>query len=112
MNDLERDLRDLLETKAGDGAPPSEPNPRVLQRARRRQVGTVLTALVVGVALVAGGAVVLDTLQRNDDETRPQPATVPVLPEAPPGFESAALPYASIAYPADWVLLDTSPLLP
>ena len=37
---------------------------------------------------------------------------VPVLPQAPPGFESAALPYASIAYPEDWILLDTSPLVP
>jgi hypothetical protein len=32
------------------------------------------------------------------------------LPVAPQGFRSAALPYASIAYPDGWYLTDTSPL--
>jgi hypothetical protein len=111
MNDLEHDLRLLLETKARDASPAVEPDPRVLKRARRRQIGTVITTLTV-VATLAVGSVAAFQLLQGVDQTPPQPATVPVLPEAPPGFESAALPYASIAYPEDWYLLDTSPLVP
>ena len=42
---------------------------------------------------------------------RPADAQV-VLPDPPPGFSSAALPFASIAYPDGWYVLDTSPLVP
>lgn len=111
MNDLERDLRELLESKAGDAAPTTAPSPGVLRRARRRQVGTVITTLVVVAAVIVGSVATLQTVLRRDPST-PQPATPPVLPEAPPGFSSAALPFASIAYPHDWYLLDTSPLVP
>lgn len=111
MNDLERDLHALLEARARDASPVVEPDPRVLKRARRRQVGTVATTLVVVATLVVGSVAAFE-LVRGIDQTPPQPASVPVLPEAPPGFESAALPYASIAYPKDWYLLDTSPLVP
>ena len=111
MNDLERDLHELLQTKARDASPPAPPDPGVLKRARRRQVGTVVTALAVVATLVVGSVAAFQLL-RGIDQTAPEPATAPVLPEAPPGFESAALPYASIAYPEDWILLDTSPLVP
>jgi hypothetical protein len=111
VNDLERDLRELLESKAGDAAPTTAPTPRVLRRARRRQVGTVITTLVVVAAVIVGSVAALQAVLRKDPST-PQPATPPVLPEAPPGFSSAALPFASIAYPHDWYLLDTSPLVP
>ena len=111
MNDLERDLRELLGSKAGDAAPTTGPSPRILRRARRRQVGTVITTLVVVAAVIVGSVAALQTVLRKDPST-PQPATPPVLPEAPPGFSSAALPFASIAYPTNWYLLDTSPLVP
>jgi hypothetical protein len=111
VNDLERDLRELLESKAGDAAPTTAPSPRVLRRARRRQVGTVFTTLVVVAAVIVGSVAAIQTVLRKDPST-PEPATPPVLPEAPPGFSSAALPFASIAYPHDWYLLDTSPLEP
>jgi hypothetical protein len=112
MNDLERDLHELLENKARDASPTVEPDPGVLKRARRRQVGTVVTTVVVVATLVVGSAAAVRLLGGIDETTTPEPATVPVLPDAPPGFASAALPYASIAYPEDWYLLDTSPLVP
>jgi hypothetical protein len=111
MNDLERDLHELLDAKARDASPPAPADVHVLRRARRRQVGTVATALVVLAAIVVGSVIALDAY-RAVDEAPPRPASTPVLPDAPPGFESAALPYASIAYPEDWYLLDTSPLVP
>lgn len=110
MNDLERDLHQLLENKARDASPTVEPDPHVLKRARRRQVGTVVTTVVLVATLVVGSVAAVRLLGGIDETTTPEPATVPVLPDAPPGFASAALPYASIAYPEDWYLLDTSPL--
>jgi hypothetical protein len=111
VNDLERDLRELLGSKAGNAAPSTAPSPGILRRARRRQVGTVITTLVVVAAVIVGSVAALQTVLRKDPST-PQPATPPVLPEARPGFSSAALPFASIAYPTNWYLLDTSPLVP
>src|SRR4029453_15897715 len=84
VNDLERDLRELLESKAGDAAPTTAPSPRLLRRARRRLGGTGLPALVVVAALIVGSVAALQTVLRKDPST-PQPATPPVLPEAPPG---------------------------
>ena len=109
MNDLERDLRELLGAKARDASLSGEPSRTLVKRARRHQVVTVLTAVLTAAALVAGSLVGMRSILRADPG-RPQPAAPPVLPDAPDGFASAALPYASIAYPSDWYLLDTSPL--
>lgn len=56
MNDLERDLRTLLDGKASAAGVP-EPDARLLRRARRRQMGTVLAG-ALGVAVILGGVVV------------------------------------------------------
>lgn len=53
MNDLEHDLRELLDGKARGAGLPSDPEPRLLRRARRRQLGTVVSGVVVVAALVA-----------------------------------------------------------
>ena len=109
MNDLERDLRELLDSKAGEATISDEPTRAVVRRARRRQLGTVITATLAAALVVAGSLVAMRSLLRADPANQ-RPATPPVLPDAPDGFRSAALPYASIAYPEDWYLLDTSPL--
>ena len=109
MNDLERDLRELLDSKAGEASIQDAPTRSVVARARRRQLGTVITATLAAALLVAGSLVGIRSILRADPE-KLRPATPPVLPDAPRGFRSAALPYASIAYPEDWYLLDTSPL--
>ena len=56
MNDLERDLRTLLDDKASAAGVP-EPDVRLLRRARRRQMGTVLAG-ALGVAVILGGVVI------------------------------------------------------
>jgi hypothetical protein len=104
MNDLERDLRDLLETKARDGGVAPPPAPKLFKRARRRQVSTVLTAILGTTAVVVGSIAGLRTLTATDVPDT-LPAEPPVLPDAPAGFRSVALPFASIAYPEGWSVL-------
>jgi hypothetical protein len=103
VNDLERELRSLLETKAGDARAAPRPVPRVLKRARRRQRVTVLTAIVGALAILAGSIVGFRALERIGGTHLP--ADVPALPDAPEGFRSVVLPYGSIAYPEGWTLL-------
>jgi hypothetical protein len=57
MNDLERNLRTLLDDKASAAGVP-EPDVRLLRRARRRQMGTVLAG-ALGVAAMLGGVVLV-----------------------------------------------------
>ncbi|MGH2635836.1 MAG: hypothetical protein ACRDHU_06805 [Actinomycetota bacterium] len=111
MNDLEQELRDLLETRVGDARVDPAPPPGVLKRARRRQVGTVVTAVVATTAVLLGSIIGVQTLLEAEPSPPPRPADVPVLPDAPGGFSPAVLPYASISYPDGWFLLETSPLL-
>lgn len=106
MNNVERGLREMFERRELDvlnAAPPAAP---IVRRARRRQAVTVV------VACFAIAAVVLVPVvgARLAHETgRPiLPAVTVELPQAPAGFRAAALPYASIAYPERWYLLDTS----
>ena len=108
MNDLERQLREMFRRREADVPAGSRPAEPVVRRTRRRQVG------VVAVAVLAVAAVVLVPILglRLRAASTLRPTGEVVLPDAPPGFEAAALPYASIAYPSRWYLLDTSPLTP
>lgn len=81
LTDLERDLRELFETKASDSAISSQPEPHVLRRARRRQVGTALTAAVAITVVVAGAFGGVRALT-NADATRP---AVPPAPDSVTG---------------------------
>jgi len=81
-----------------------------MRRARTRQALIVTTSIATVVVVAIASLAVIRAVSR-DEGVRPADSPV-VLPDAPPGFSSAALPYASIAYPEDWYLLDTSPLLP
>ena len=72
MNDLGRDLRALLEEKgAGAGVP--MPDARLLRRARRRQLGTLLGGVVVAAAIVGASIVGVSALRSSDGATPGEP---------------------------------------
>jgi hypothetical protein len=106
MTDVERELLEMFERRARDVLDATPPAAPVVRRTRRRQAATVAVACVViaGVVLVpiAGSRL-------GDDAAKPVvPAMSVDLPQASAGFRAAALPYASIAYPQRWYLLDTT----
>lgn len=107
MKDLERQLRRILETKSLEAPIEATPSPRVVRRARRRQFATALTAVVGVAALVTASTLAIEAVVVTDP-ARPRPAVEPVLPEPPDGFRSAAMPFASIAYPDGWFLMARS----
>jgi hypothetical protein len=83
MTDVEPHLRDLLDARARDGVIDPTPAPRLLRRARRRQVAVVVTSVLGATALVAASVVGLQAIGRNGSPA-PRPAdTAPVLPDAP-----------------------------
>lgn len=104
MTDLEQQVRDVLESKSRDAYVSPRPAPKLLKRARRRQVGTVLASALTVAAVVTGSIVGLQALLGHPSAR----TTVGNLPEAPAGFTSVILPYASIAYPSSWYLLELS----
>jgi hypothetical protein len=106
MKDLERGLREMFERRERDVLDATPPAAPLVRRTRWRQAGTVAVACVAVAAVVL--VPIVGTRLRDDPEQRVVPATTVDLPQAPAGFRAAALPYASIAYPEDWYLLDTS----
>jgi hypothetical protein len=95
MNDLERDLRELLQRKADEGWAEPEAPVRVLRRVRRRQAATAavggLAAALVGLASFAGVRAVLD----------PDGGDTPSAPTA-----TRTLNGITIEYPEGWFLVD------
>lgn len=69
MNELERELRQMLETRAGRVARPGNEG-SVLKRARRRRVTTAGAAALLSVALVSGAFAAIG----GSDHPRLQPA--------------------------------------
>jgi hypothetical protein len=106
MSDIDDALREMFRRRENDVLAPSRPVEPIVRRTRRHQAGIVMVALISIVAVVLVPLLGL-RLHRSSGF---RPATEVVLPDAPPGFQAAAVPYASIAYPTDWYLLDTSPL--
>jgi hypothetical protein len=104
VNDLEQQLRELLETRSHDASIGMKPSVRVMKRARRRQFGTALTAIVGVVAVTVASIIGVQAVVRTD-AVRPRPAVEPILPDAPDAFRSAVLPFGSIVYPKGWSLL-------
>ena len=95
MNDLERDLRTLLETKADDVHVTPRPEPRVLKRARRRQLGTVLCASIGLLGVLALAIVTVGSLRRSEPVTPALPSTV-----------TRSMNGIEITFPATWHLID------
>jgi hypothetical protein len=108
MNEFERELREMFKRHESDVLTPIRPVGSVARRTRRRQLGVVVTAVVVVVAIVVVPVIALRLGASGGADLRP--AETVLLPDAPAGFHAAAVPYASIAYPNGWYLLDTSPL--
>ena len=104
MNDLERDLKDLFESKAGGMQTTPLAPPAVLRRGRRRQVGTVVGGALVAIAaaavVVAGASVFL-----ADHGEAPPMVDPDVLPE-----RTATIAGITVTTPDGWSLLDQSAL--
>jgi hypothetical protein len=110
MNDVERGLREMFERRGRDVLDATPPAAPVLRRTRWRQAGTVAVACIAVAAAVL--VPIIGSRLGDDARQRIIPAMNVELPQAPAGFRAAALPYASIAYPEQWYLLDTSISLP
>jgi hypothetical protein len=110
MNDTERELREMFRRREADVMGAIRPAGSLVRRTHRRQVRIAVVAVVLVVAVVVVPVLGLRLRAGGGSTLRPTGAVI--VPDAPPGFEAAALPYASIAYPNEWYLLDTSPLVP
>lgn len=94
MNDLEQELRTLLDEKASHaGAPMSDA--RLLRRARRRQVGTALAGLALLTIAVMGIVVGLRTLA-SDRKT----------PAEPSALVDTTVNGITITHPKGWSVVD------
>ncbi|MGZ4151394.1 MAG: hypothetical protein ACXVP3_03010, partial [Actinomycetota bacterium] len=98
MNDIEHELRELLQERSGEASTTPLAPPEVLKRGRRRQVGTVAiggaTAILLIVASVAGFRIALPrhpvvAAAQND------------LPE-----RTATIQNVTVTAPAGWTLID------
>lgn len=103
MNETERDLRELLESKAREAGAASPAPREVVRRGRRRQAGTVavagITTLAVAIAAVSG----LRALDRADTDV------VPGEPRGNPAF-TATIQNFTLTVPQGWTLIDQVPL--
>lgn len=95
MNDLERDLRTLLDAKSGQAPTVSTPPGGLVRRARTRQVRTALVAGLAAVALVVGSVVGIREFVTTDGT---RPADQPT--------ETTTMNGVSITHPTDWVVID------
>ena len=103
MNDTERDLRELFETKAREAGSAPRVTPEVLRRGRRRQAGTIAVAGITALAVAAAAIVSLQALNRADTDA------VPGGPQGNPSFTTTIQSF-SVTVPEGWTLIDQSPL--
>ena len=102
MNETERDLRELFESKAREAGAASPAPREVVRRGRRRQAGTVavagITTLAVAIAAVSG----LRVLNRADADV------VPGETRGNPAF-TATIGNFTLTVPQGWTLIDQVP---
>jgi hypothetical protein len=103
MNETERDLRELFETKAREAGPAPRVTPEILRRGRRRQVGSVAVAGITALAIAAAAIVSLQALNRADTDT------VPGGRQGNPAF-TATIQNFTVTVPEGWTLIDQWPL--
>jgi hypothetical protein len=96
MNDLEHDLRTLLQDKAADAGAP-QPSPPLLRRARWRQLGTVLGGIAIAAAVVGGAIFAIAELGPADRHT-PADSREPVVDTTVNGI--------TISHPESWYVVD------
>ena len=109
MNDVEHDLRELLDRKAGSVGTVAPRLPDgVRARSRRRQVGTALVSGVAVAALVVGSVGALRAIDTGAGR-RPTPADDPWA-----GYEvfdrTATIENLTITSPSNWYLVNQWPL--
>jgi hypothetical protein len=95
MNDLGTNLRQMLDAKVREAGTPPMPQPTILRRARRRQVGT---AIASGAAVAALVACVVVGVQALSSERGTSIADEPVVTSTVNGI--------SIDAPESWYLAD------
>jgi hypothetical protein len=103
MNDTERDLRELFETKAREAGAAPRVTPEVLRRGRRRQAGTIAVAGITALAVSAAAVVSLQALNRADTDA------VPGGPHGNPSF-TATIQDFTLTVPQGWTLIDQWPI--
>jgi hypothetical protein len=103
MNDTERELRQLFESKAGDAGAPPPAARTVLRRGRRRQFATVAVAGVTTLVVAIGAVSSLRAMNRADSDA------VPGGPNGNPSF-TATVGNVTITVPEGWFLVDQTPL--
>jgi hypothetical protein len=103
MNDTERELRELLQTKAREVGAAPRVTPDVLRRGRRRQVATVAVAGVTALAVAAAAVVSLQALNRADTDA------VPGSARGNPAF-TATIQSFTLTVPQGWTLIDQWPI--
>src|SRR4051794_8790495 len=101
MNDLEHDLRELFEQRATDVDVPGLAPRSVLQRGRRRQVGTIVTSVVA--CLAALGIVAAAIGQAR------HPTVIPGEGNGLPA-RTTSIGGVPVTAPAGWTLVDDWPL--
>src|SRR6187200_1806986 len=102
MNDLEHDLRELFERRASGVDAPGLAPTDVMQRGRRRQVGTVVTGVLA--CLVAAGIAAAAV-----GEAR-HPAVIPGEGNGLPA-RTTSIGGVPVTAPAGWTLVDDWPLV-
>ncbi|MEX0984723.1 MAG: hypothetical protein WD096_06695 [Actinomycetota bacterium] len=106
MNDLDRELKDLFETKARSVDAGLVAPGAVLRRGRRRQIGIVAGGALGGVAaLIVAGSLALALLGDGNDEV-PSNQT----PNGPYGDRTAIIGGFGVQAPEGWTLIDQWPL--
>jgi hypothetical protein len=104
MNDLEHDLRELLQRKAGEARASTGAPQGVMARGHRRQVGTVIVSLLTtGLLVVASVAGIRGLLRADHVET-------PGGPRRAPFTRTATIEGITVTSPSDWALIDEWPL--
>ena len=107
MNDLEQQVRDLLDRRSRDVSPANRPQPVLLRRARRGQLATVMLAgasalVVAAVAIVGIGAL-------SGERTLPRTPAAPPVRVIPPSSSLRTMTIGGVTFrsPANWMVLDT-----
>src|SRR5688572_4361186 len=94
MNDLERDIRELLEEQVRSAPPPHERS-AALRRTRRRQGAVIAGGALVAVALVAASLAGLRVIDRAEDPTFGDQPTI-----------STSVNGITVSHPEDWYVVD------
>jgi len=101
MNELEQELRELLETKSRESRIEPRAPRKVLRRARRRQAGVALATAVTVAAVVIGSIAGLSAILGPSPSQQVAGGT---------DARTATIAGVTVMYPAEWTMVDLWPL--